>query len=211
MIREETADGAAFMRLALRLARRAATRGEVPVGAVVVRDGAVVGRGSNRRERANDPTGHAEILALRQAARAIGDWRLAGTTLYVTLEPCVMCAGAIVNARVPRVVYGCRDPKGGAVDSLYDIMRDRRLNHRVDVENGILERECSIMLREFFQRLRIKGEMTERPKDFRGKARQPVAGAPAKMGERRFTEREPPHHRPRVASTRVESATDLVL
>jgi tRNA(adenine34) deaminase len=159
-VTEEKTDGAAFMRTALELARRAARRGEVPVGAVVVKEGVVVGRGSNRRERASDPTGHAEILALRQAARALGDWRLEGTTLYVTLEPCVMCAGAIVNARVPRVVYGCRDPKGGAVDSLYDVLRDRRLNHRVDVTQGVLEQECSVMLREFFRRLRRADEIS---------------------------------------------------
>src|SRR5438034_5672538 len=124
-------DDETYMRLAIAEARRAQAAGEVPVGAVVVQGGEVIARGHNRRERCADPTAHAEIVALRRAGRRIGGWRLTGATLYVTLEPCVMCVGAAVNARVERLVYGPRDPKAGAVDSLYEIARDARLNHRI--------------------------------------------------------------------------------
>ena len=140
--------------LALDLAHVAAAIGEVPVGAIVVKKGWVIGEGFNRRETEGDPTRHAEIEAIRQAALALGDWRLTDCTLYVTLEPCAMCAGAIVNARVGRVVYGASDPKAGAVASLYEICTDARLNHRVDVLAGVRGRECGLLLRRFFRGLR---------------------------------------------------------
>jgi tRNA(adenine34) deaminase len=139
------------MRLALDQARRASTLGDVPIGAVVLDPaGAVVAAAGNEREQANDPTAHAEVLALRAAARALGSWRLVDHTLVVTLEPCTMCAGASVLARVSRLVFGAYDPKAGAVASLFDVVRDPRLNHRVDVRGGILEDECGALLRDFF-------------------------------------------------------------
>jgi tRNA(adenine34) deaminase len=144
-----------FMAEALAEARRAAAEGEVPIGAVVVADGCIVGRGRNARERLNDPTAHAEILALQEAARTLGRWRLSGATMYATLEPCPMCAGALVNARLDRLVYAVADPKAGAVDTLFDVVRDARLNHRLHVSSGILGQECGDILREFF-RLRRK-------------------------------------------------------
>ena len=139
----------AWMRSALEIAATSAD--DVPVGAVVVSDaGAIIGTGANERERSGDPTAHAEIVALRQAAVALGRWRLSGCTLVVTLEPCTMCAGAAVLSRVDRVVYGAADPKAGAVGSLWDVVRDRRLNHRPEVTGGVLADECAAMLREFF-------------------------------------------------------------
>jgi len=149
-----------WMRQALDEAHCAAGAGEVPIGCVIVHDpgGIVIGRGFNRRETDHDPTAHAEILALRQASQALGTWRLTDCTVYVTLEPCPMCAGAIVNARVPRLVYGCDDPKAGAVRSLYRLCEDARLNHRVDVTGGILADECAAVLREFFQLQRGLGK-----------------------------------------------------
>lgn len=139
------------MRLALAEARLALAAGDVPVGAVVLGpDGAVVGRGHNAREASGDPTAHAEVLALRAAAATLGRWRLADCTLVVTLEPCAMCAGAIVLARVPRLVLGAWDDKAGAAGSVHDLVRDRRLNHRVEVVGGVLEAECAALLREFF-------------------------------------------------------------
>ena len=136
---------------ALAEARRAADEGEVPIGAVVVCDGRVVGRGRNARERLRDPTAHAEVLALQEAARSLGRWRLTGATIYATLEPCPMCAGALVNARIDRLVYAVPDPKAGASGSLFDIPRDARLNHRVTVESGVLAEECGALLKEFFR------------------------------------------------------------
>jgi tRNA(adenine34) deaminase len=139
------------MRDALVQARLAGARGDVPVGAVVLdAEGAVVGDGCNAREALADPTAHAEILALQAAARVVGSWRLEGCTIVVTLEPCTMCAGAAVLARVARVVYGATDPKAGAVGSLWDLVRDRRLNHRPEVIGGVLAGECGAVLREFF-------------------------------------------------------------
>lgn len=138
------------MALALALARQAAEHGDVPVGAVVVREDEVVGRGRNRRELDHDPTAHAEVLALRAAARALGRWNLSGCTLYVTLEPCVMCAGAVVLARLDRLVFGADDPSSGAVGALYDIPRDGRLNHRVEVVRGVEAEPAGRLLREFF-------------------------------------------------------------
>jgi tRNA(adenine34) deaminase len=142
------------MSFALEEARLAAEEGEVPIGAVLVCDGAIVGRGRNARETAADPTAHAEMIAIRQAAERLGRWRLSGCTLYVTLEPCPMCAGALVNARIDRLVYGAADPKAGAVGTLFDLSSDLRLNHRFDVTAGVLGEESGVMLREFFQGLR---------------------------------------------------------
>lgn len=153
-MRTSQADDARFMREALRSARRAPAHRDVPIGAVVVRDGLVVARARNRREVDHDPTAHAEVLALRRAARRLGTWRLDGCTLYVTLEPCAMCAGAIVLSRLPRLVYGAADPKAGFVGSLGDLCRDERLNHRVQVESGVLGEECGTILKEFFRERR---------------------------------------------------------
>jgi tRNA(adenine34) deaminase len=143
-----------YMALALEEARAAGAAGEAPVGAVVVCDGAVVARARNARESAADPTAHAELIAIRQAAERLGRWRLSDCTLYVTLEPCPMCAGALVNARIDRLVYGAYDPKAGAVGTLMDLSSDERLNHRFAVTAGVLERECSAVLTEFFRGLR---------------------------------------------------------
>ncbi len=147
------------MRRAIELARQAAAIGEVPVGAVVYEtaSGRIVGEGFNRREVDHDPAGHAELIAMRAAAAAIGDWRLDGCTLVVTLEPCAMCAGLIVNARVGRLVYGARDPKAGAAGSLMRLTEDARLNHRVRPIEGVLAAECGALLTEFFRALRRKG------------------------------------------------------
>lgn len=148
------AEDSHWMREALREAKRAGRCGEVPVGAVVVGAGRVLGRAGNAIEAAQDPTAHAEMLALRQAAAALGTRRLLATTLYVTLEPCAMCAGAAVLARVPRLVFGAADPKAGACGSLRNIAEDTRLNHRCQVRGGVLERECAELLKGFFTALR---------------------------------------------------------
>jgi len=146
-----------FMREALDEARLALPHDDVPVGAVVVRGGEVVGAGHNERERRQDPTAHAEILALQAAAAALGSWRLLDTTLYVTLEPCAMCAGAIVLARVPTVVFGTADPKAGAAGSVLDVLTEPRLNHRPGVVGGVLAAECAGLLADFFApRRRVK-------------------------------------------------------
>ena len=139
------------MQLALKEAERALEHGDVPIGAVVVKGGEVIASACNERERTADPTAHAEILALRAAAAALGRWRLDDTTMYVTLEPCPMCAGAIVLGRVPRLVYGPQDPRAGAAYSLYNIVQDDRLNHQVELTTGVLEEECAILLRSFFE------------------------------------------------------------
>jgi tRNA(adenine34) deaminase len=141
----------AFMAEALAEARKAGEAGDVPIGAVVVVDGRIVGRGHNARERLRDPTAHAEILALQEAARALGRWRLTGATVYATLEPCFMCAGALVNARIDRLVFAVKDPKAGAAGSLSDVPRDPRLNHRIAVADGPLAAECGELLRSFFR------------------------------------------------------------
>ena len=151
-------DDARWMTEALGLARTAAERGEVPVGAVAVCDGRVVGRGANAREGARDPTAHAELLAIQEAARTLGRWRLTGVTVYVTLEPCAMCAGAMVLARIDRLVYGAGDPKAGAAGSLLDLTADPRLNHRFPVERGVLADEAGELLRAFFKARRGNGE-----------------------------------------------------
>jgi tRNA(adenine34) deaminase len=143
-----------WMRRAIQLAREAELAGEVPVGALLVKDGECLADGNNRPIENHDPTAHAEIVALRNAAAAIGNYRLPGTTLYVTLEPCVMCAGAIIHARVDRVVYGATDPKAGAAGSVFDILGTDRLNHQVQVEGGVLAEECSELLSNFFRQRR---------------------------------------------------------
>ena len=147
-------DDAYWMGIALREAKKAGDRGEIPIGAVVVKDGAVIGRGHNLRESKHDPVAHAEIIAIRQAARKTGNWRLTGATLYVTLEPCPMCMGAIVLARIDTLVFGCHDPKAGAAGSLYDLANDKRLNHQVALVTGIRGAECSALLSGFFAALR---------------------------------------------------------
>ena len=147
-------DDERFMREALAEAERARRRGEVPIGAVIVHGGRVVGRGHNLRETAKDPTAHAELIAVRAASARLGTWRLSGATCYVTLEPCAMCAGALVLARVDRVVYGCDDPKGGAVRTLYRLGDDPRLNHRFELEAGVLGEECAAGLTSFFANIR---------------------------------------------------------
>jgi tRNA(adenine34) deaminase len=147
---DAAASDAWFMQLALREAERALEHDDVPVGAVVVLDGEVIGTGHNEREARQDPTAHAEILALQAAASHVGSWRVLQSTLYVTLEPCAMCAGAIVLARVPRVVYGATDPKAGAAGSVLDILAEPRLNHRPAVTAGVLAEECAGVLRAFF-------------------------------------------------------------
>lgn len=145
------------MREALAEARSAPDTGDVPIGAVVLdAEGTVIGRGRNEREARGDPTAHAEVLALREAARVRGEWRLEGCTLVVTLEPCTMCAGAAVLSRVARVVFGAYDDKAGAVGSLWDVVRDRRLNHRPEVISGVLADECTLMLQEFFATHRVR-------------------------------------------------------
>ena len=145
-----------WMRAAIAEARLAEAEGEVPVGAVIVCDDQIIGRGRNARESTQDPTAHAEMIAIREAAQHLDSWRLIETTLYVTLEPCPMCAGALVNARVPRVVWGCNDPKAGATETLYTIGSDDRLNHRFECVPGILADECGALLTEFFAAIRAK-------------------------------------------------------
>jgi tRNA(adenine34) deaminase len=139
-----------MMQVALEEARAALAHDDVPIGAVVVRDGVVIARRHNERELVGDPTAHAEILTLRDAAAVVGHWRLNDCTLYVTLEPCIMCAGALVNSRIGRVVYGTSDPKAGAIESLYHVCADERLNHRPPTVSGVLAEECSSVLRSFF-------------------------------------------------------------
>ncbi len=140
-----------FLRQALKEAERAFEAGEVPVGAVVVREGKVIGRGHNQREVLRDPTAHAELLAITAAANSLGDWRLEGCTLYVTKEPCPMCAGAIVNSRLERLVFGAWDERAGCCGSLYQLCRDPRFSHQVEVTGGVMEQECRALLREFFR------------------------------------------------------------
>lgn len=150
-----------WMDRALAQARQAAATGDVPVGAVVVRAGQVIAAAHNRREAEQDPTAHAELLALREAAGVLGSWRLDGCTLYVTLEPCTMCAGALVLARLPALVFAAKDPKAGAVGSLYDVARDSRLNHRVEVTGGVLAEECGALLTGFFRSKRTRSPRDE--------------------------------------------------
>lgn len=148
-----------WMRHALQLARRAQSEGEIPVGAVLVKQEHILGEGWNRPIAANDPTAHAEICALRSAAASLGNYRIPGATLYVTLEPCVMCAGALIHARIDRVVYGASDPKAGAAGSVFDVLGTGKLNHRIDVTAGVLTHQCSTLLSGFF---RSKRELQKR-------------------------------------------------
>ena len=145
-----------YMREAIREAKQAEILDEVPIGAVVVHDGQIIGRGHNMREKFQDVTYHAEMLAIMEACTTLGSWRLEDCDLYVTLEPCIMCSGAIVNARIKNVYYGATDPKAGAVDSLYHLLNDSRLNHQVTVHRGLLGDECSRMLKDFFRAIRKK-------------------------------------------------------
>jgi len=143
-----------FMRAAIEAARIAEDNGDVPIGAVIVYKNQIIAKAYNQREQLADPTAHAEIIALTQAAAALQSWRLNGCTMYVTLEPCPMCAGALVASRMDRLCYGCDDPKTGAVKSLYNIVSDSRLNHQVEVTEGILKEDCSVQLQQFFNRRR---------------------------------------------------------
>lgn len=145
-----------FMLEALREARKAASRNEVPVGAIITHNGVIISRGHNRREEEADPTSHAELTAIKKAARRLKTWRLSDTTLFVTLEPCIMCMGAILQARIPRLVFASFDPKAGACGSVYDLSGDRRLNHRVRVSSGVAETEAKELLKEFFKDLRAR-------------------------------------------------------
>ncbi|HEY5674759.1 MAG TPA: tRNA adenosine(34) deaminase TadA [Malonomonas sp.] len=143
-----------FMAAAMQEAAAAETLAEVPIGAIIVKDGQIIGRGHNLRETEQDPTAHAEMIAIRQAAEQLGSWRLIDCSLYVTLEPCVMCMGAIILARIPQLVYACRDPKVGAVGSIYNFSTDERFNHQVQVKEGVMQQECSAQLSGFFRKLR---------------------------------------------------------
>ena len=147
-----------YMQRAYELAMQAAAADEVPVGALILHQQQIIAAAHNSRETLKDPTAHAEMLAITQAASAIGDWRLEDTTLYITLEPCVMCAGAILQSRIPRVVYGATDPKGGATDSLYQLLQDQRLNHRSQVTQGVLAEQCGNILTDFFSAKRALGK-----------------------------------------------------
>ena len=154
-----------YMAVALQLARRAADEGDIPVGAVVVAsDGRIVGRGCNRRRLEHDPTAHAEVVALREASRELQSWNLSGCTLVVTLEPCPMCAGALVQSRVSRLVYGCSDAKAGACGTLYNIADDSRLSHRLEITAGVMELRCRKILQDFFLACREKNKKAERGK-----------------------------------------------
>jgi tRNA(adenine34) deaminase len=145
-----------FMKAALRQAKRAEAMDEVPVGAVIVKDGRIVARGFNQREKTNDPTGHAEVIAIRQAARKLQSWRLSGCSLYVTIEPCSMCAGAILWSRLDRIVYGAKDPKGGALGSSYNLFEQKNLNHHPEVVEGVLVHECQALISNYFKNKRSK-------------------------------------------------------
>lgn len=147
-----------YMNLALKEAEKSILRDEVPVGAVIVKDGKVIAKGHNKREKTKDPTDHAEIVAIRKACRKIKSWRLIGCTIYVTIEPCSMCAGTILWARMAKVVYGAKDPKGGALGSSYDLFSQKGINHQLEVKNAVLEEECASLIKRYFQKKRIKDE-----------------------------------------------------
>jgi len=151
-------DDIRFMQAAIRQAYIAEENGDVPVGTVIVHQGKIIAKAYNQRQLLNDPTAHAEILALTAASQYLSSWRLHGCTIYVTLEPCSMCAGALVLARMDRLVFGCRDPKTGACGSLYNIVQDERLNHSLDIRDGVLENDCSQMLSNFFQQRRLENK-----------------------------------------------------
>lgn len=166
-LESERARDERFMALALEEARAAAEEGEVPIGAVVVHDGQVVARAHNRRELDEDPSAHAEFSAMVAASKALGRWRLTGCTVYVTLEPCLMCAGLMVNGRIDRCVYGAPDPKGGALGTLYDVSHDERLNHEFEVTSGVLEEQCADELRAFFRQRRAERKAGKRTDEVR--------------------------------------------
>jgi tRNA(adenine34) deaminase len=155
----ENSNDIKWMRKALQLAASAAEQDEVPVGAILVKDNRMIARAFNKKEQWNSPLGHAELICLERASKKLGQWRLSGCTLYVTLEPCLMCAGGILQARVDRVVFGARDPKAGAVESLYQVLNDSRLNHRVEISSGILGDECGGILSEFFRKKRAEKQI----------------------------------------------------
>ncbi|MFT8872762.1 MAG: tRNA adenosine(34) deaminase TadA [Sporolactobacillus sp.] len=152
-------DDERFMAQALEEAKEAALIGEVPIGAVIVKDGLVIATGNNRREQQQQPLAHAELIAIREAARRLGTWRLTGCTLYVTLEPCPMCAGAVVQSRISRLVYGAADPKAGCAGTLLDLVREPRFNHRAAVSAGVMEQQCARLLTDFFRKLRSGGKL----------------------------------------------------
>ncbi len=154
------------MQMAIEQARIAEDNGDVPIGAVIVFEGRIIGKAYNQREQLQDPTAHAEIIALTQAAAALENWHLNGCTIYVTLEPCPMCAGALVLSRMDRLVYGCDDPKAGACKSLYNIVQDERLNHRLEVTSGVLAEQCGQLLQEFFAQRRIENKNNNKVSDF---------------------------------------------
>lgn len=147
-----------YMKEALKEARKALRKDEIPVGAVIVKDGAILSRGHNQKEHKSDPTLHAELIAIRKASRKLGTWRLNGCDMYVTLEPCAMCAGALIQARIRRLCFGAPDPKAGAAGSVIDLLAEERFNHKVEVLKGVLEEECSSILRDFFRELRTRRE-----------------------------------------------------
>ena len=172
-----------FMRLALEEARRAAAEGEVPIGAVVVLDGAVISSAHNRRELDHDPSAHAEFRAMTEAAQKLGRWRLSGCTVYVTLEPCLMCAGLMVNSRIDRCVYGAPDPKGGALGTLYDVSHDPRLNHEFAVTSSVMADESAEILKEFFQARRAARKAEKRSSRQSGTSGSPESGCQASPRE----------------------------
>ncbi|MSR93760.1 nucleoside deaminase [Clostridiaceae bacterium 68-1-5] len=151
-----TEDTIKYMKEAIRQAKKAYALGEVPIGCVIVYEGKIIGRGYNRRTTEKNPLAHAEMIAIRKASRRLGDWRLEGCQMYVTLEPCQMCAGAIVQARMDKVVIGCMNPKAGCAGSVLDLLREEAFNHQAEVETGVLEKECSEMMKAFFKELREK-------------------------------------------------------
>lgn len=154
-----------YMKIALAEAKKAEAIGEVPIGAVIVKDNQVIARAHNLRETIQQPTAHAEHIAIEKAAEVVGSWRLEDCTLYVTLEPCVMCSGAIVMSRIPRVVYGAKDPKGGCSGSLMDLLQESRFNHRAEVVSGVLEEDCSLILKNFFKQIRDKKKLLKQQND----------------------------------------------
>ncbi len=162
---DKRGDDERYMRAAIEAARIAEENRDVPIGAVIVYEGRIIGRAYNQREQLQDPTAHAEIVALTQASAALGSWRLLGCTMYVTLEPCPMCAGALVLSRMDRLVYGCDDPKAGACKSLYNIVQDERLNHKVEITSGVLDEQCREQLQGFFSRRREKNKNNHRISD----------------------------------------------
>lgn len=166
MSRTDNEQDEQYMLEAIKAAEIAEENGDVPIGAVIVYENQIIGRAYNQREQLADPTAHAEIIALTQAAAFLESWRLNDCTMYVTLEPCPMCAGALVNSRIDRLVYGCSDPKTGACKTLYNIVQDERLNHRLEVTSGVLQEQCRKQLQEFFAKRRIQNKNNNKVSDF---------------------------------------------